>query len=809
MFEYDGRKVHLIDTPGFDQSGIRSSWVLFQIAFFLAAAYKNGISINGFVYVQGFTQETLDGYFEYPGTLASPSLEMLSMMVGAGKQSHIVLATSPRYLSRGQDWGAAQRQFLLMKWKSVMGKGSQIFDLDRSRSAALPVVSWFASQQQLPGPLRIQCELVDWHQVICLTGFGTRLIRLWKNSHLQLNHVFDVNEFCLDPLYAGNHAKEIEGTKQRTDSTQGEHRTRNMWWHFSRMLKLASPPTGEGIDALQSNLGYIVDQEAHITGLWEDWLLQSLQGSVIDQSGRPKDYRADSVGSFLSYEKPTIEEIVLPVGADNVKSPDLSSDTSSDEGDESTGLKSRIAQNQNRISAQAFPPPRYAAKSFSAERRVTGSNPHTNHTQRMDVRAKLYQCSLLGLKGHAGPNISAENIGRIGKAVTEADLEDIKVDKIATSFESLFGKPLNVATKRFPEHKFPLLLYAWFCREVIICQNMAILVYDNFKRLQNAHLAGTYISIVVARENFENIASTMVADLNRLEFEWVDELVSAFMDCIDALREQCHQFRPKYPWDELRKTEVICTSLLEEIDLGKRSDTTETLLFREIDNDETQELSVHIEIWRRTLGILDLAILAYEGAHTTDFTQQLLGDNCDTIILYETSPLSGTPGEVQSGTGLQLRRQKMKCLAEFFEGRDVWVFGRFSSQDLRSSYLSADIVTFADVWGPVWKVMDKTTEKVVTRYNVGGGSIVPWPYNPDIHPYLKPNERLCHWQSNAAAISFKKAGSSNTSERPSPSVVACMFTRLTPLQVRHQASVIQMKGKKPVPSLEVLVIRQD
>ena len=766
MFEYDGRKVHLIDTPGFDQSGMRSSVVLSQIAFFLAAAYKNGISINGFVYVQGFTQETLERFREYPGKFV---LEMLSTMVGVGRQSHIVLAYSRHYLSQGQDWVAAQRRFLFEDWESVMGKGSQFFELDRSRSAALPVVSWFASQQQQPGPLRVQCELVDWHQVICLTGFGRRLIRLWKNNFLQLNHLFDGNEFCLDPLYPGNHAEGIEGTKQWTGSTQGEHRTYNMRWHLSEMFNLASPGTRKVIDAPKLKFVYVVDKEAHITGLWENWLLQSLQGSAIDQSARRKKNRADSVGSFLSFEKPTIEETVTTVGADNFKSLDLSSDTSSDEGGERPGLKSRIARNQNRLSAQVFPPPRYP------ERRMSESNPHTNHTQRMDVRAKLYQHSLLGLKGHVGPNISAEDIDRIGEAVTEADLEDINVRKIATSFESVFGDRLNVATNGSSEQGLVLLLYAWFCREVLICRNMAILVYCNFKRLRDAHLAGKYISVVVSREKFENIASPMVADLNRLKFEWVRKLVLAFTSCIDALREHplLQTLNPEYPWDKVIKINRICGSLLEEVNLGKLKGKTKPLVRSEWKHHLTEALCVEITVWQRTLRIVDLAILAYEGAHTTNFVQQVLGDNCDTIKAYETSPLSGTSGEIQLGTGLQLRRQKMKCLADFFEDRDVWVFGWCSSQDLRPFYLSADIVTFADVWGPVWKVMDKKIGNVVTRYNVGGGSIVPWPYNADIHPYLKPNERLCHWQSNAASIRFKKASSSNTSERLSLSIEAC------------------------------------
>lgn len=81
-----------------------------------------------------------------------------------------------------------------------------------------------------------------------------------------------------------------------------------------------------------------------------------------------------------------------------------------------------------------------------------------------------------------------------------------------------------------------------------------------------------------------------------------------------------------------------------------------------------------------------------------------------------------------------------------------------ASNDL---YLATDIETFADVWGPVWKVADQFRPELIAKYNVRGGSIVPWPYDSDIHPKLRSNERLCHWKPNDEYIHHRDADSAN------------------------------------------------
>ena len=457
--------------------------------------------------------------------------------------------------------------------------------------------------------------------------------------------------------------------------------------------------------------------------------------------------------------------------ADIAQFPRLSSDTSSDESDEDTYLKSRLAQNQNQMLAQAFTQPRHSTDSFSSRCRMTESDPHTKHTERMNVRAELYQHSVLGLKGHISPNLTPEDINRISRTVMKTNLEGLEVQGIATSFESEFTEPLFAAIENSTVKH--ITLYAWLCTQVFICRNMAILVYSNFKRLQNANLAGEYISMIVSRRPSVFRMSPMVANLNRLEFSLVLDTVLAFTACIDAVRKQIAspfslELGLEFLSDKLMEINRSCRNLLKNYTL----DWSESGI--PADNPVINGMGISVPLWHGALRVADLAILSYEGAHTTNFAQQILQKNCDVIELEmhdRISPIHGAPSEaqsVQSGEVLQLRRQKMKCLAEFLGDKDVWVFGRFSTQKMPSSYLSADIATFADVWGPVWKVKGNnptTGKEMVARYNVGGGSIVPWPYDSAIHPHLEPCERLCHWLSNAASVRFKKAGSSNTGEK--------------------------------------------
>ena len=247
-----GRKVHLIDTPIFDGSFMRSQLVMYQIAFLLAAAYKVGITINGLVYTQDFTQEF--------GKNTRNDLNMLSTVVGVDHFSRVVFATSSSS-PLVNDGPAARTKFLSDFWSPVMGKRTKVYGTFGSRSDALEVVSWFASQPQPSNPLKIQDELINEAKVVNETSLGQLLAHLWTPvetvTELQavsieqspfrerLDDLFDGNDFCLDPLYADNHP-EKSGTKQWI-SQSSKRQTDQMRVYFSEMLQIKSRKTKEGM----------------------------------------------------------------------------------------------------------------------------------------------------------------------------------------------------------------------------------------------------------------------------------------------------------------------------------------------------------------------------------------------------------------------------------------------------------------------------------------------------------------------------------------------------------------------------------
>ncbi|KAF4630076.1 hypothetical protein G7Y89_g8065 [Cudoniella acicularis] len=150
--------------------------------------------------------------------------------------------------------------------------------------------------------------------------------------------------------------------------------------------------------------------------------------------------------------------------------------------------------------------------------------------------------------------------------------------------------------------------------------------------------------------------------------------------------------------------------------------------------------------------VLDVAVVSYVGAHIERFDQKFLGTRPDIdgyLIPY--GPKSwGLPE-------FGLCRRKLACLDKFLGGEKVWVFHtRFDESE--PLFLSTDIQTFADIWGPLWKVANEETPDNTQQYNVGNGSIIPWSMSLHCSKCLqakaenevKDGEVFCHW------VSFKE-----------------------------------------------------
>ena len=84
-------------------------------------------------------------------------------------------------------------------------------------------------------------------------------------------------------------------------------------------------------------------------------------------------------------------------------------------------------------------------------------------------------------------------------------------------------------------------------------------------------------------------------------------------------------------------------------------------------------------------------------------------------------------------------------MAKVLNGHQVWVFSLATRDDASDSvlYIDTAVNDLADIWGPLWQL--KASSETTVQYNIGGGSIVLWEYDPNIHPVLLHDEQLAHW----------------------------------------------------------------
>lgn len=140
--------------------------------------------------------------------------------------------------------------------------------------------------------------------------------------------------------------------------------------------------------------------------------------------------------------------------------------------------------------------------------------------------------------------------------------------------------------------------------------------------------------------------------------------------------------------------------------------------------------------------MLDLAVASYAGAHCSGLLDGLLNDY--PIILL--APFADCSDELKSGS-FRLQRRQLQCLDTFHCGQGVWVFCPPDRDAAQPLYLSTDIDTFSDIWGPLWKLKHPSKSDRYSAYVVGGGSIIRWQHDIDMHPVLV-DEEFCHWITN-------------------------------------------------------------
>ncbi|KAF7975133.1 hypothetical protein HWV62_10439 [Athelia sp. TMB] len=169
-FTFQGRRVVLFDTPGFDDTTKSDTDILKMIAAFLASTYQQGATLSGVIYVHRISDFRMGG-------ISRRNFSMFRKLCGDDSLKNVALVTN-MWSEVDPAVGAAREAELRTKdifFKPVLDKHAQLLRHDGSLASAHAIIEQIVSNHPLA--LRIQQELVDEHKDISETAAGTELNR--------------------------------------------------------------------------------------------------------------------------------------------------------------------------------------------------------------------------------------------------------------------------------------------------------------------------------------------------------------------------------------------------------------------------------------------------------------------------------------------------------------------------------------------------------------------------------------------------------------------------------------------------------
>ncbi|KAH8103309.1 P-loop containing nucleoside triphosphate hydrolase protein, partial [Cristinia sonorae] len=169
-FDVAGRRMRLIDTPGFDDTTKSDSEILRMIAEFLADAYRQDKKLSGIVYMHRISDTRMSG-------VSKRNFGMFRSLCGEKTLRNVVLVTN-MWGEIQQSVGEAREHELAtddILFKPVLDKGAAMARHMNSSESALAILQRFVDNH--PEALAIQTEVVEEGRGIDDTTAGVDLQR--------------------------------------------------------------------------------------------------------------------------------------------------------------------------------------------------------------------------------------------------------------------------------------------------------------------------------------------------------------------------------------------------------------------------------------------------------------------------------------------------------------------------------------------------------------------------------------------------------------------------------------------------------
>jgi hypothetical protein len=162
----NGRRLFLIDTPGFDDTYRSDTEILREIADWLAQAYQFQVRLTGIIYLHRITDVRIGGS-------GMKNLRMFRKLCGEAGLGSVVLATTMWSLCPAADAKRREDQLVNQNdlWKYLITHGARVFRQDDGAVSGQQIIDYLVKRAQ-PVTLDIQREMVDQGLKLGETGAG-------------------------------------------------------------------------------------------------------------------------------------------------------------------------------------------------------------------------------------------------------------------------------------------------------------------------------------------------------------------------------------------------------------------------------------------------------------------------------------------------------------------------------------------------------------------------------------------------------------------------------------------------------------
>ena len=172
-FLYQEKRIHLIDTPGFDDTNRTDREVLDEIARWFGTAYKANIQLTGILYLHRVTEPRMAG-------TAFNNLRMFKKLCGENFYPRVSLCTTFWDTVHRKD--AERREAELIEtdefWGRMFERGSKVYRHSGDRNSAIDILKSIIrhrkdeKERNAPSYVRVQREMAEENKTLDETSAG-------------------------------------------------------------------------------------------------------------------------------------------------------------------------------------------------------------------------------------------------------------------------------------------------------------------------------------------------------------------------------------------------------------------------------------------------------------------------------------------------------------------------------------------------------------------------------------------------------------------------------------------------------------